>query len=96
MYANELCLQVAHLYQWLYFYIYVIKSKTYMKQEGVPLNTDIYGCSFDVLNCYSVVYMTKGGLFYPSITLAACPLKGVGVVEPIPAVIERGTPWTGL
>lgn len=28
-----MCLQVAHLYQWLYFYIYVIKSKTYKKQE---------------------------------------------------------------
>ena len=37
----KFCLQVAHLYQWLYFYIYVIKSQTYMKQDGVPLNTDI-------------------------------------------------------
>lgn len=55
MYANSFCLRVAHLYQWLYFYICVIKSKTYMKQEGVPLNTDIYWRSSDIVNCYSHV-----------------------------------------
>lgn len=45
MYENSCCLQVAHLYQWLYFSIYVIKSKTYMKQRR---NADIYWCSLSV------------------------------------------------
>lgn len=41
MYENPCCLQVAHFYQWLYFSIYVIKSKTYMKQQR---NADVYWC----------------------------------------------------
>ena len=53
MYGNEFCLQVAHLYEWLYFYIYVFKRKAYMKQEGESLNTDIYWHPFDPFECKS-------------------------------------------
>lgn len=53
MYENSCCLQVAHLYQWLYFSIYVIKSKTYMKQQR---NADIDWCSLSLWHLHMYAY----------------------------------------